>query len=74
MRETNIKLCPKLKTKEDIPSFEGRMFANIAILQGRVEAIHQMGGQLLYPKDVAELLMMILEVEEVNEDGSMRVQ
>jgi len=66
MKETNILLCPKLKTKEDISCFEERMFVNICRLQARVEAIYQMGGQTLCAKDVADLLNMILEVEEVN--------
>ena len=36
MGSTDIAFCPRLKVKEDIPSFEDRLFANIAILQGRL--------------------------------------
>ena len=61
MKQTNIKLCPKLKTKEDIPSFEGRMFANIAILESRLASLKD---QKVPASEVAKLLRMIMEVED----------
>ena len=62
MRQTNIVLCPQLKVKEDIPNFERRMFANIAILQSRLEVAHLSGQKLVPTDEVAKLLNMILEV------------
>ena len=67
MRQTNIALCPRLKVREDVPDFEGRMFANVAILQSRLETAYKFDGkELVSAKDVADILNMILEVEEVS--------
>ncbi len=67
MRQTNIALCPRLKVKEDIPSFAGRMFSNIAILQNRLEMARTLNGEKSVPIDeMIKLLDLILEVEEVN--------
>ena len=65
MRSTDIAFCPRLKVKEDIPSFEDRLFANIAILQGRLMC---MKNRMIPAAEVAKVLNMILEVEEVNVD------
>ena len=62
MKTINSSICPRIYVKEDVPDSEGRMFRNLAILEGRLA---DKGNRLVPAAEIALVVREIMEIEGV---------
>lgn len=62
MKAINSSICPRIYVKEDVPNSEGRMFRNLAILEGRLA---DKGNRLVPAAEMALIVREIMEIEDV---------